>query len=197
MNRPVFIASRNQHKIAEISAIFSNIGLAISPIGNLDNIPDAVEDGNSFYENALKKAEHYYHYIKEPLIADDSGLVVPALNGMPGLYSSRYAGKHGDYRANNEKLLREMKDLTGDQRRAYFICVVVYKDANLILNAEGRLHGSIITAPRGTYGFGYDPLFKPDSGQFTLAELSDSAKNRISHRFLAFSKIAEIITKQA
>ncbi|MFC2088291.1 RdgB/HAM1 family non-canonical purine NTP pyrophosphatase [Calditrichota bacterium] len=195
MNKIVFMATKNENKIAEIRPILKDLHVELKSITNQINIPDAIENGKTFAENSLLKAIHYYKYLQAPVMADDSGLVVPALNGDPGIYSARYAGEKSNYALNNEKLLKKMQQLTGEQRAAYFICSVVYKDQDIELLAEGKCHGSITNKARGKGGFGYDPMFEvPEIGK-TFAEISAEHKNTISHRSLAFRKMAEMLNE--
>ena len=191
------IASTNQHKIEEIRKIFNFPGMEINSLAQFPNIVPAVENGATFRENAELKARHYFHYLKQPVIADDSGLVVPALKGEPGVHSARYAGEQATYKENNQRLLQKMTDLADAQRDAYFVCVVVFYDGRKILSAEGRAEGRILREARGTNGFGYDPLFYYRPAKRTFAELAAEEKNSISHRCRALQglkeKLAEIV----
>jgi XTP/dITP diphosphohydrolase len=155
-------------------------------------VEDAVEDGLSFIENAILKARHACAATGLPALADDSGLVVDALDGEPGLYSARYAGAHGDSAANIARLLERMQGLEGEQRRAHFHCVIVLmrhaRDPQPLV-VEGRWPGYVLEAPRGEGGFGYDPVFLVPEQQHTAAELDPALKNRISHRGLALAAL--------
>lgn len=195
MKKIIYIATKNEHKVAEIKPILKNLNVNLKSISVYDNIPDAVEDGITFEENAKLKAEHYFKYLKKPVIADDSGLVVPALNGEPGIYSARYAGEKSNYELNNEKLLKNMENLSGSDRYAYFICSVVYKDKNRTLIAEGKCEGRIIFEDRGCAGFGYDPIFEYPELKKTFAEIEAKVKNKISHRYLAFNQLSKILNE--
>ena len=181
-NNITLLASGNAGKLKELQAALSVTGLVLRPQSDF-NVPEADEDGLTFVENALKKARNAALYTGLPAIADDSGLVVPALGGAPGIHSARYSGQ-GDVQ-NNVKLLREMAPFNGDDRRAWFICVLVRvtsaNDPTPII-AEGYWHGHIAKEPAGTLGFGYDPLFEIDDTGRTAAELGPTEKQALSHR---------------
>ena len=190
-------ASSNKNKIRELNAILSGVmsDAEIIPIKEMGMEDDIVEDGNTFAENALIKAR-----VAASLgtigIADDSGLAVEALDGAPGIYSARYAGGHGDDKANNEKLLFEMRGKSN--RKAAFVCTIacVFPNGDPPIIAEGRIEGEILDAPRGEGGFGYDPLFWVPSLGKTLAQASPEEKNAISHRANALKKFAELFKKR-
>lgn len=189
--KTIVIATKNRHKVEEIGNIFRPADYRLSDLSAFPDIPEAIEDGDSFAANAAIKARYYYELLKKPVIADDSGLVVAALNGEPGIYSARYAGPEANYENNNLKLLKMLEKFPAGQRQAYFICVAVFWDGSHMVPAEGRLNGMIGFEPRGMNGFGYDPVFMvPGTGK-TLAELSAAEKNRISHRFHAFTQLRE------
>ena len=193
---PFVLASNNAGKLSEFSELFDNMGLTVVPQRDYD-VTDADETGLSFIENALIKARHASDSTGLPAIADDSGLVVPALGGAPGIYSARYSGS-GD-NANNTKLLDEMRRFEGDDRRAFYVAVIaVVKSASdpMPTIAEGRWHGSIGLLPKGEGGFGYDPLFIPDGASITAAEMAREDKQRVSHRAKAL-KALEPLLKQA
>ena len=193
---PFVLASNNAGKLSEFSELFDNMGLTVVPQRDYD-VTDADETGLSFIENALIKARHASDSTGLPAIADDSGLVVPALGGAPGIYSARYSGS-GD-NANNTKLLDEMKRFKGDDRRAFYVAVIaVVKSASdpMPTIAEGRWHGSIGLLPKGEGGFGYDPLFIPEGASITAAEMAREDKQRVSHRAKAL-KALEPLLKQA
>lgn len=193
---PFVLATNNAGKLSEFSELFDNMGLTVVPQRDYD-VTDADETGLSFIENALIKARHASDSTGLPAIADDSGLVVPALGGAPGIYSARYSGS-GD-NANNTKLLDEMKRFEGDDRRAFYVAVIaVVKSASdpMPTIAEGRWHGSIGLLPKGEGGFGYDPLFIPDGASVTAAEMAREDKQRVSHRAKAL-KALEPLLKQA
>ncbi len=181
-SQEIVLASGNRGKLAELQHALAPLGWQLRPQSDWD-IPEADETGSTFVENALIKARNAANLIGLPAIADDSGLVVPALGGEPGLRSARYSG-HGDA-ANNTLLLDRMRGLSGEQRGAFFIAVVVmlqHADDPTPLIAEGRWQGHIAETPSGDGGFGYDPLFVPAGGDRHAAELSKAEKSAHSHR---------------
>ena len=193
MSARVVLATRNDHKVAELQRILSAAGLDIELVG-LDEFPDApdvAETESSFAGNALLKARTIAEFSGLAAIADDSGLCVDALNGMPGIYSARWSGRHGDDRANLELVLGQMADVPDARRGAQFVCaaawVVPGSEEHVV---EGVLEGSLARAPRGTNGFGYDPIFVPQGYALTTAELRPHEKDAISHRGQAFRALA-------
>ncbi|MDG0991862.1 MAG: RdgB/HAM1 family non-canonical purine NTP pyrophosphatase [Luminiphilus sp.] len=176
------LASGNAGKLKELRAALSDTGLMLQPQSDFD-VPEADEDGLTFVENALKKARNASLHTGLPALADDSGLVVPALGGAPGIHSARFSGQ-GDGQ-NNIKLLQEMLPFEGDYRKAWFICVLVRVTSATDptpLIAEGYWHGHIAKEPSGASGFGYDPLFQIDSTGRTAADLNPKEKQALSHR---------------
>ena len=193
--RRVVLATRNAHKVAELSRILVDAGFGGELVG-LDAFPDApevAETGSTFADNALLKARAIAAHTGLPAVSDDSGLTVNALNGMPGILSARWAGKHGDDRANLELLLGQLADI--DSRDGAFVCVaaLALPDGSREWTTTGVLPGTITRAPRGTNGFGYDPIFVPEGLQTTTAELLPRDKDAISHRGRAFRAIAPVI----
>jgi len=184
MRNPIIIASRNRNKVAEIKAIFKE-SVCFKILEDFPPLAEPEETGKTFKDNALLKASYYFKHFGLAVIADDSGLVVPVLDGEPGVLSARYAGGPVSYHRNNEKLLEKMKWFSGNERQAYFICHAVYMDEYIVLSAEGRTDGIITDKARGTNGFGYDPLFLVPKLGKTFAELSSQEKNKISHRYKA------------
>jgi XTP/dITP diphosphohydrolase len=192
MNK-IVLASSNRGKLAELHAMFAGAGIELIAQSML-GIDDAEETGLSFVENAVLKARHAARGSGLPALADDSGLCVDALDGAPGLYSARYAGRHGNAAANNAKLLRELDGVPEAGRGAFFVCVLAllrHADDPAPLLAEARWHGRILDAPRGEQGFGYDPLFRPDGHAHSAAELDPALKNRISHRGQALALLRD------
>jgi XTP/dITP diphosphohydrolase len=176
------LASGNAGKLKELRAALSDTGLVLQAQSDFD-VPEADEDGLTFVENALKKARNASLHTGLPALADDSGLVVPALGGAPGIHSARFSGQ-GDGQ-NNIKLLQEMLPFEGDYRKAWFICVLVRVTSATDptpLIAEGYWHGHIAKEPSGASGFGYDPLFQIDSTGRTAADLNPKEKQALSHR---------------
>ena len=192
--RTIVVATGNMHKLVEIETILSGVlpDVRFIALGQLGDFDDPEETGTTFLENALIKAEAAVEQTGLPAIADDSGLVVDALDGEPGVYSARYAGVHGDDGANNAKLLANMVDVPEKERTARFVSVVALIDTDgLVTYGEGTCEGLVGFEGRGTNGFGYDPLFLPDDtpGK-TMAELTPEEKNAISHRFHALQALA-------
>jgi XTP/dITP diphosphohydrolase len=195
----LLIATRNAHKLEEIRAIFNfpfdntqgRQGLEIVSAFDFPDVPDTIEDRDTFEGNAIKKAQELCDATGLPAIADDSGLEVDALDGAPGVYSARYAGEPCDYKANNQKLLRELGD--NPNRRARFVTVLAFCRPNEEpLTIRGTCEGQIITEERGEHGFGYDPLFIPDGYPETFAELPAEIKNKISHRANALNEASKV-----
>jgi len=196
MIKPVtlVLATRNQGKIQEFRRILDAISQGAINLVGLEEFPhttDVEETGSTFKENALLKARSVCKETGLPAIADDSGLSVVALNGAPGIYSARYAGVHGDDQANNAKLMRELENIPEEKRGAHFTCA-----AALVL-PDGREHvaeeifeGSILYAPIGEHGFGYDPLFRPQGLAISSAQMSADEKDSISHRGKSLRAIA-------
>ena len=184
------LASNNAGKLREFEQLFSKLGVEVLPQAQF-GVEDADETGLSFIENALIKARHASEKTNKPAMADDSGIVVPALNGAPGIYSARYSGK-GDT-ANNEKLLRALDGVEGAGRNAFYVAVIaLIKHPNdpMPIIAEGRWYGRIAETPAGDGGFGYDPLFIPDGFDITAAQMARDEKQSLSHRALALNALA-------
>ncbi|SCY50815.1 XTP/dITP diphosphatase [Desulfoluna spongiiphila] len=188
------LATRNKGKTEEIRALLSGFPVTLKNLDDFGPIAEVVEDGDTFDDNAYKKASFTARVLGFPAIADDSGLVVEALNGEPGVYSARYAGEDADDAANNAKLLEQMAGV--EDRRAAFQCVLsIAMPTGQALTYEGRCDGVIAQAPSGEGGFGYDPLFYcPDKGK-TFAELTMEEKGEISHRGRALKEVADEFDK--
>ena len=191
-------ASSNAHKIKEIQSIMSKFGVKVVSRKEA-GVPEfeIEEDGETFEENSLKKAEAIMKATGKLTVADDSGLMVDYLGGAPGVYSARFAGEECDDEKNNEKLLKHLEGLPAEDRKAKFVSVItlMFPDRNTIV-ARGECPGRIIETPTGENGFGYDPLFVPDGLSKTFAQLSDKEKNSISHRARALEKLEEILTER-
>ncbi len=188
------LATRNTNKVREIKNKLATIpSIQLYSLEDFPDAPEVVEDGLTFAENALKKAKAISEHTGLPVLADDSGLAVDALEGRPGVYSARYGGEGISDTERNIKLLDEMKDIVVG-RKAYFICVIaiVFPDKSEYI-AEGRCSGEIITEMRGAHGFGYDPIFFVHEYNKTMAQLPMEIKNKISHRARALEKAAEIL----
>jgi len=188
------IATRNAHKTAEIREMLPDADLEVLDMTQFDDCPDVEEDGATLEENALKKARSAHACTGRPVIADDTGLEVPRLDGAPGVYSARYAGEHATYEDNNRKLLGELAGTRGEQRSARFRCVVAFVDGDVEMLFEGSVEGRIMEHPRGTNGFGYDPIFLPTGFERSYAELSAEEKNGISHRARAIQKFIDFFS---
>jgi XTP/dITP diphosphohydrolase len=185
------VGTRNPKKREEILEILAGLGIDVRDLTAWPDAPEVVEDGATFEANARKKAVELARHLNHWVLGEDSGLVVPALNGRPGVYSARYAGKQGDDEANNNRLLAELAPLPDDQRAAYYVCSAVVADpqGEVRATAEGRCHGVIIRERRGTGGFGYDPLFRIPEYHRTFGELSARVKHALSHRGRALAQL--------
>lgn len=184
LSRKLVVATNNSHKLKEIKEILK--GFEIIPAKEVSKDFNPVEKGSSFCENALIKARELGKFTELPILADDSGLEVFALNGEPGVFSSRYS-KDGSDEANLEKLLANLKGIK--DRRARFVCCMVLLLKDTVIKREGFVYGEIIGEPRGKGGFGYDPVFVPEGYNRTFAEMSGDEKNAISHRRRALELI--------
>ena len=189
------VGTRNRKKREEILDILNDPGLDLRDLTAWPDAPDVVEDADTFEGNASKKAIELAQHLKHWVLGEDSGLVVPALNGRPGVYSARYAGAHGDDAANNARLLAELAPLPDDRRAAYYVCTAALADpaGNIRAVVEGRCNGVILREPRGTGGFGYDPLFLIPEYHETFGELSARAKHAISHRARALAQLRPVL----
>jgi XTP/dITP diphosphohydrolase len=194
MAHKLLLATRNKGKIEEFRRILDAIAPGEIELIGLDSFPDlhdVVEDGKTFNENALKKAREMCIASGIPAIADDSGLCVDFLNGDPGIYSARWAGSHGNDSANTEKVLEQLKDVPDIKRGAHFTCVAaLYLPDGRSHCEEAQFEGSILRAPVGEHGFGYDPIFQPDGYAISSAQMSAEEKDSISHRGKSLRAIA-------
>ncbi|MFC8503066.1 RdgB/HAM1 family non-canonical purine NTP pyrophosphatase [Pedococcus sp. NPDC057267] len=187
----VVLATRNQHKVVELRHILADVveelGLEIVGASEFEGAPDVVEDEVTFEGNARLKAVALARHTGLPALADDSGLAVDVLGGAPGIFSARWAGRHGDDLANLQLLLDQLADVKDEHRAAGFVCaaVLALPDGTL-RSAEGHFRGTLAREPRGANGFGYDPLLVVEGDTRTAAELSPEEKNAISHRGKAF-----------
>jgi XTP/dITP diphosphohydrolase len=195
----IVLATTNKKKIEEIKKIFGPMDTA-SRIYTLDDFPameDVVEDGDTFEANAIKKAKQIASATGMTALADDSGLAVDALDGAPGVYSARYAGEDADDKANNDKLLDALKDIPEEKRGAQFVCCIAFASAEETNTFMGYVKGRIGTEPKGSSGFGYDPLFYPEGSNKTFAEMGKKDKNAISHRANALKELQQyLLTKR-
>jgi XTP/dITP diphosphohydrolase len=191
------LATRNVHKVAELRRILAETGLRGVEIRGLDafpGVPDVAETGVTFAENAALKAVAVARATGLPAVADDSGLCVDVLGGSPGVFSARWSGAHGDDGANLQLLLDQLHDVPDRHRGAHFGCAAVaaLSDGRQLV-AQGRLVGTLTRQPRGSNGFGYDPIFVPDGQSRTTAELSAAEKDAVSHRGRAFRELAALL----
>lgn len=192
--KQLVVATRNQGKIVEITALLTGLVDHVSSAADFIDFPETIEDGDTFEENALKKAREAASFSGLPALADDSGLVVDALNGRPGVFSARYAGDGAGDAANNTRLLEECRNVPDEHRQAAFVCVLAFVTPEGVERLfTGRVAGRILSAPRGEGGFGYDPLFLVDGFDCSMAELELAEKNRVSHRARAFMKFREYL----
>lgn len=187
--KEILVATHNVHKKEEIQQILGS-GFIVKSLTDYDIHDEIVEDGKTFEENAEIKAKYCFEKTGIPSIGDDSGLVVEALDGRPGIFSARYAGDH-DFGKNIEKVLDEMKGK--EDRKAYFITVLCYYDESGAKFFEGRVYGNLLTENKGHKGFGYDPIFVPEGDERTFAEMPAEEKNKISHRKRALDAFLESV----
>ena len=189
--KQLVIASRNPHKIQEMQQILQPLGIEVLSTQDFAELEEVVEDKETLQGNALKKARYVASETGLPALSDDTGLEVEALDGAPGVYSARYAGENASYQDNVDKLLVELKNAT--TRKAQFRTVVALVNGAEEFTFEGVCKGEIITEKRGSGGFGYDPVFRPDGYEKTFAELDSETKNKISHRGRAIQKFVEFL----
>ncbi len=191
--RRLLLATRNEGKLTELRRILGDAKLDVELVGTdaFPDLPDVVESGRTFAENASLKARTAANLTGVPTVADDSGLCVDILGGMPGIFSARWAGRHGDDRANLDLLLAQLADIGEEHRCAAFVCAAaVALPGGEVHIVEGRLAGQVLRAPRGEGGFGYDPIFLAEGHTRTTAEMTGEQKDAISHRGKAFRAIA-------
>ncbi|ENK1245033.1 XTP/dITP diphosphatase [Clostridium sporogenes] len=184
MTKEVIVASNNKDKIREIKEILREFNINALSMKEAGIDIDIEEDGNTFMENAYKKAATIHEILPNYMvIADDSGLMVDVLNGAPGIYSARFAGEHGNYKKNNKKLLRELEGKKAEERSAKFVCSIVFIiNKDNVIKVQGEINGVIGEKEIGEGGFGYDPLFYIPEYNKTFAQMDSKTKNSISHR---------------
>jgi XTP/dITP diphosphohydrolase len=192
----IVLATHNPGKLEELRRILaaSGVDVDVTDLGDYPDMPEVAETGSTFTENALLKARAVAAHTGLPAVADDSGLCVDALNGMPGVLSARWSGRHGDDEANLRLLLAQLADVPAGRRAAHFTAaaaLVLPSGAEQV--TEGTVYGWLTDAPRGTNGFGYDPIFVPDSSGLTTAQMSPAEKDTISHRGKALRALAPVI----
>jgi XTP/dITP diphosphohydrolase len=195
----LLLGTRNPGKVREIETILGDVPGQIRSLREFPAVDTPAETGDTYAENAIIKAQFYARATGICALADDSGLEVEALRGAPGVYSARYAGAGASDADRRALLLSELTQVPAEQRQARFVCVVAIAlpDGTVLNTSEGTCNGAIIFEPRGSGGFGYDPLFVPDGFEQTFAELSDSIKNQLSHRARALLKTREFLQSQS
>lgn len=190
--RPLIIASKNQGKINEFKDLLEEYDIEVKSLLDYEEIPDVEETGETFHENAALKAKTIGDLLDCPVIADDSGLIIDALDGRPGVYSARYAGEESNDEKNNMKVLKEMKTVDENERTARFIAVLAfYRPGEEVIFKEGYCEGEITLGKSGKHGFGYDPIFLPQGYTKTMAQLKSYEKNIISHRAEALHRFKQ------
>ncbi len=196
----VVLASRNQGKIREFNQYLQEFGWEVVGVAQFADVPEVVEDGDTFAANAIKKAREVMLATGLPALADDSGIAVDALDGRPGVYSARYAGPAATDEANNCKLLNEMQGIEDERRGAKFVSCIAFITPETLDHPQvftGECQGYLLHEPKGEGGFGYDPLFYLPEEGMTMAEISLERKNQISHRAAALGKLKECLIKQS
>ena len=187
----LILATNNRHKIAELTALLEGAGVTILTKADFPDFPEIEETADTLAANALEKSRAIFHKYGIPAVADDTGLEVDYLGGAPGVYSARYAGEGCSFADNNRKLLRELEGIPAEQRRARFVTVIAVTYADGDICHEGSVHGYIATEPRGSSGFGYDPVFIYQPLGKTFAEMGPEMKNSVSHRAVALRKFRD------
>jgi len=191
--RKLVLSTGNKHKVDEIKKILEDLDIEVLSKNDIDIEDfDVIEDGETLEENSIKKAKALADKIDYMVIADDSGLFVDALNGEPGVYSSRYAGEDGNDKKNNEKLLENLKD-KDDRHAAFKTIIALITEDKTLYTVEGICKGVLGDEPKGENGFGYDPLFIPEGYELTFSQLGEEVKNKISHRAAALHELKEIL----
>lgn len=191
----IIIATRNKNKLKQFADLFKrDLNLEVKGLNDFENLPEIVEDQETFEGNARKKAETISKALQAPVISDDSGLVVPALGGEPGVYSARYAGPEADDERNNQKLIAKIRSVPKEKREGIYVCAMALaipgEETQVV---RGECKGIVIEEPRGTEGFGYDPIFYLPAEQKTMAELPNERKYQISHRAEATEKLIALL----
>ena len=191
----LIIATHNKHKLIEFKDMLSPLGYEVVSLFDLGYFNEIEETGASFSENSYIKAKTIYDHFHEAVIADDSGLMVDSLGGLPGIYSHRYSGENATDKSNRIKLINDLKSLNLKHYPARFICDITYIDNNKTIKTEGTLEGEIVLEERGDNGFGYDPIFYLKDYSKCVAELTEETKNTLSHRHNALIKLIEELKK--
>ena len=193
---PIVLASRNKKKTKEVSEILATVGFRVLAVTEFPNVAEVEEDGQTFAENAAKKASQVARELNQWVIGEDSGLMVDALNGAPGIYSARYSGEGATDERNNVKLIAELINVPDDKRGAGYICSVALSNpaGDIRIACEGTCRGRILREANGDGGFGYDPYFLIPEYHLTFGQLSSVVKHRLSHRARAFAKFMPLLT---
>ncbi|MHB8154480.1 MAG: RdgB/HAM1 family non-canonical purine NTP pyrophosphatase [Candidatus Omnitrophota bacterium] len=194
--KQLVVATKNKKKLSEIKEILKGMHLKLLTLDAYKDVPLVVENGKTFQENAIKKAVKLARFTGQFCLGEDSGLSVDALDGAPGIYSARFSGRSKNDIRNNLKLLRLLKDVPAAKRKAHYVCAVALADKHgLIGVVEGNCPGLIAFEPKGSAGFGYDPLFYISKYKKTFAQLGEKVKHKMSHRYYALKKAKRIIQK--
>lgn len=195
--RTIVLSSRNKKKIQEVAELLAPIGFRVVPVSEFPNVGEVEEDGLTFAENAAKKATQVATEIGQWVIGEDSGLMVDALNGAPGIYSARFSGPNATDATNNAKLMKELADIPDDKRGAGYICSVALSNpkGEVRIAVEGTCRGRILREASGSGGFGYDPYFLIPEYHRTFGELSSVVKHRLSHRARAFAVFVPLLQR--
>jgi XTP/dITP diphosphohydrolase len=195
--KQLVLATRNKGKIKEFRELFTPMGIEVLSLEQVPHTPEIVEDGTTFAENAIKKAEGIAQALGMPALADDSGLEVDALQGEPGVYSARYAGLQATDEENNRKLIGKLESVPLEKRTARYVCVLALAiPGEETITAEGICEGLILSEPAGNNGFGYDPYFYVPQRKQTMAQLPPAEKNKISHRGQALRKLEKVVRER-
>lgn len=196
-HRLIVLASRNASKTREVAELLAPVGFQVLPVTQFPHVPEVDENGATFAENAAKKAREVAVALGQWVIGEDSGLVVDALNGAPGIYSARYSGPDATDARNSARLMQEMQNVPDDRRGGGYVCSVALSDpqGNIRIAVEGTCRGRILREPQGTGGFGYDPWFLIPEYHRTFGELSATVKHRISHRARAFARFIPLLQR--
>lgn len=194
-SRTIVLASRNRKKTQEVSEILAPAGFTVVPVTDFPDAPEVEEDGQTFAENAAKKASQVARHLKQWVIGEDSGLMVDALNGAPGIYSARYSGPGATDELNNAKLIADLTAIPDDKRGAGYLCSVALSnpDGEIRIACEGTCRGRILHEASGAGGFGYDPYFLIPEYHQTFGQLSSAVKHRLSHRARAFAQFIPLL----
>lgn len=194
MNK-IVLASNNAHKLDEFQKIFNSFSISVLSLKDLNIDIDIIEDGETFLENSFIKAKEIKKRTDLPVLADDSGLIIPDLNGEPGIYSARYSGANATDKSNRDLVLEKLEKNNIKSPSAFFVCALTFLDTEEF-QVEGRCYGTILNKEIGENGFGYDPIFFMEKENCTLAEMSDEQKNMLSHRRMAIDSLIKLLLEK-